>query len=215
MRSILFPLCRWPIRTGRPQRTIRFPTVFPVARSVPLDYNEYMDTYTTIKSLRAVRQYTTEPIAEEQIQRMLQAARWAGSSKNNQPWSFVVIKDPQTLALLSKCGNYAGHLRQAPLAIAVVTGPAARADFDSGRACENMMLAAWGEGIGSCVTSMHDEAKAKQVLGIPDSLKLQQVITFGHPRPETQATIEGKPLRSVLASTGRRPLAEMVHKEKW
>ncbi|HEX9076173.1 MAG TPA: nitroreductase family protein, partial [Anaerolineae bacterium] len=88
-----------------------------------------------------------------------------------------------------------------------------RADFDSGRAIQNMMLAAWGEGVGSCIASMHREADAKVVLGILDHLKLQQVIDFGYPRPNVVPTIEGKPLKDVLASTGRKPLKDIVYKE--
>jgi nitroreductase len=76
-----------------------------------------------------------------------------------------------------------------------------------------MMLAAWGEGVGSCIASMHRDADAKGVLGIPDRLKLQQVVAFGYPRPNVVPTIEGKPLKDVLASTGRKPLQDIVYNE--
>lgn len=174
-----------------------------------------MDVYRAITSLRAVRQYSNLPIAEEIVTRILEAGRWAGSAKNTQPWRFIVVRNRDTLNRLAACGNYATHLREAPLAIIVVCEPSTRGDFDSGRAIENMMLAAWGEGVGSCIASMHREADAKRIVGIPDTHKLQQVVAFGYPLPGVAPTIGGKPLGSVLASTGRKPLAELVFQEKW
>ena len=106
-----------------------------------------MNIYQTIKTMRAVRQYTDQPVGDELITRILEAGRWTGSAKNVQPWKFIVVKDRETLNRLAGCGNYASHLRQAPCAIVVVTEGIGRGDFDSGRAVQNMMLAAWGEGL--------------------------------------------------------------------
>jgi nitroreductase len=174
-----------------------------------------MDVFQAIKTLRAVRQYTDQPVGEETLTCILEAGRWAGSAKNTQPWRFIVVRNGETLNRLAGCGSYASHLREAPLAIVVVSEPSSRGDFDSGRAIQNMMLAAWGDGVGSCIASMHREADAKRVLGIPDGFKLQQVVAFGYPRPGVVPTIEGKPLAAVLASTGRKPLADLVFQEKW
>jgi nitroreductase len=174
-----------------------------------------MQVYHAIKTLRAVRQYTDQSVGDEIIARILQAGRWAGSSKNTQPWQFIVVKNRETLNRLAGCGRFASHLRQAAFAIVVVSEPTPRADFDSGRAIENMMLAAWGDGVGSCIASMHQEEDAKKILGIPENLKLQQAIAFGYPRPDVPPTIEGKPLPDVLAQMGRRSLDEIVHQEKW
>lgn len=172
-----------------------------------------LDVYRAIKTLRAVRQYSDQSVGDEIITRILEAGRWAGSSKNTQPWQFIVVKNRETLNRLAQCGSYASHLRDAAFAIVVVSEPTPRADFDSGRAIQNMMLAAWGDGVGSCIASMHREAEAKSVLGIPEYLKLQQAIAFGYPRPNVPPTIEGKPLKSVLASTGRKPLTKIVYYE--
>lgn len=174
-----------------------------------------MDIYRAIKTMRAVRQYTEQSIGDEIITRILEAGRWAGSAKNTQPWQFIVVRQRETLSQLAACGRYASHLREAALAVFVVTETTPRADFDSGRAIQNMMLAAWGEGVGSCIASMHREADAKKILGIPEHLKLQQAIAFGFPHPAVASTIEGKPLKDVLAVMGRKPLAEIVHHEKW
>ena len=174
-----------------------------------------MDAYRAIKTMRAVRQYTDQSVGEEIIARILEAGRWAGSSKNTQPWQFIVVQNRETLNRLAECGRFSSHLRDAAFAIVIVTEPTPRADFDSGRAIQNMMLAAWGDGVGSCIASMHREAEAKKILGIPENLKLQQAIAFGYPRPNVTPTIEGKPLPDVLAAMGRKSLDEIVHRERW
>ncbi len=174
-----------------------------------------MDVYHAIKTLRAVRQYTEQSIGDEIITRILEAGRWAGSSKNTQPWQFIVVRNGETLNRLAECGRFSSHLRQAAFAIIIVTESTPRADFDSGRAIENMMLAAWGDGVGACIASMHNETDAKKILGVPENLKLQQAIAFGYPRPNVTPTIEGKPLPEVLAAMGRKPLTEIIHQEKW
>ncbi len=172
-----------------------------------------MEVYAAIKTIRAVRQFEQKEVSGEIKKRILEAGRWAGSSKNTQPWHFIVLSKRETLNRLAECGYYASHLREAAFAITVVSEP--RSDFDCGRAIQNMMLAAWGHGVGSCIASMHRETGAKRVLGIPGNLKLQQVISFGYPSLGVTPTIEGKPLRDVLPSLGRKPLSQLVHHDKW
>ncbi len=169
-----------------------------------------MDTYQTIISLRAVRQFDpARPIEDVTLHRILQAGRMSGSSKDSQPWWFIVIKDRATLLALSKTGDYAQHLSQATVAIAIVFDPQFyRGEFDSGRAAQNMMLAAWNEGLGSCIASMHRELDAKAVLGVPEDLRLQHIISFGYPLPVDQGT-------AVVRKRSRKPLTEVVMTEKW
>ncbi len=174
-----------------------------------------MDIYHAIKMLRAVRQYRDEPVDDAIITRILEAGRWAGSAKNTQPWQYILVKRRDILTRLAMCGRYASHLREAAFAIIVVTELSARAEFDIGRTIQNMLLAAWADGVGSCIASMSHEAEAKQILGIPDNYKLQQAIAFGYPRRDVSPTIEGKPLQDILASLGRKPLSELVHRETW
>ncbi len=174
-----------------------------------------MDVYQAIRTLRAVRQYTDQPVSDEIITRILEAGRWAGSAKNRQPWYFILIKNRETLKQMAKCGEYASHLPDAAFAIAVIGEPTLVLGFDSGRAVQNMMLAAWGDGVGSCIASMHRQADAKRVLDVPENMNLVQVVAFGYPQLNVEPTIEGKPLRAVLAATGRKSLAEIVYLEKW
>jgi nitroreductase len=174
-----------------------------------------METFETIIRRRAVRQFIDKPLPDEVLIRILQAGRWAGSAKNTQPWHFIVVRQRETLDSLATCGHYAGHLRGAAAAVVIVTESSRWAGIDSGRAAQNMMLAAWAEGVGSCVAALHDEECARFVLGVPQKRVVQFAISFGYPDPDAVPTIEGRPLEKVLVSRGRRPLQEIVHWEKW
>jgi nitroreductase len=169
-----------------------------------------MDAYKTIIALRSVRQFDlTRPISDESLHRILQAGRMSGSSKNTQPWRFIVVQDRATLIALSKCGDFAQHLAGAALAIAIVFDPQFyRGEFDSGRAAQNMMLAAWADGIGSCIASMHREDDTKAVLGVPKEYRLQHILSFGYPQPIDQST-------SAVKRRGRKAMSEIVMQEKW
>jgi nitroreductase len=169
-----------------------------------------MDAYQTILSLRAVRQFDLgRLIKEASLQRILQAGRMSGSSKDSQPWWFIVIRNRETLWALSKTGDYARHLAGAAIAIAIVFDPQFyRGEFDTGRAAQNMMLAAWNESIGSCLASMHREEDCKAVLGVPPELRLQHIISFGYPLPAEQSI-------SVVPKRPRKSLDEIVRQERW
>lgn len=163
-----------------------------------------MDAYTCIRTKRDTRFYSDKPIAEESLHRILQAGRMAGSSKNSQPCRFVVIEDEAKRKELAACGHFAEHVPYAPLVIALVVSQSAW-DFDAGRAAQNMMLAAWAEGITSCATSMHDAECARRVLGLPDGYRVVIVLPFAYPPPE------GIKSRGL----GRIPLEELVHRGGW
>lgn len=174
-----------------------------------------MEAYQTITTLRAVRQFTGRPLAEETLTHILQAGRWTGSAKNVQPWHFIVVRQPETLDRLAGCGRYASHLRGAATAVVIVTETQAPAGFDAGRAAQNMMLAAWAEGVGSCIATLHDAACTRAVLGLPPERQVQAAISFGYPDSAAAPTIEGQPREKILAGLGRRPLADLVYWEQW
>ena len=169
-----------------------------------------MDTYRTIRSLRSIRQFDlSRPIDEAALHRILQAGRMSGSSKDSQPWWFIVIKDRTLLQTIAKTGDYAQHLASAALAIAIVFDPRFyRGEFDSGRAAQNMMLAAWNDDLGSCIASMHREDDCKKALGVPNELRLQHIISFGYPLPVDH----GIP---AVQKRRRKPLEEIVMHERW
>ncbi|MGB2694924.1 MAG: nitroreductase family protein [Dehalococcoidia bacterium] len=163
-----------------------------------------MDAYTCIRTKRDSRNYTGQAIPEETAQRILQAGRMAGSSKNTQPWAFVVLRDQARKAELAACGQFATHVPSAPLVVAVVLLPNG-GEFDGGRAAQNMMLAAWAEGITSCPVAMHDRECASKVLGLPEGHRVSIVIAFGYPESE----------QSLHRGVARTPLPELVHEERW
>jgi nitroreductase len=163
-----------------------------------------MDAYTCIRTKRDSRSYTDQAIDDETLARILQAGRMAGSSKNTQPWRFVVLRDVKRREELAACGQFATPMLAAPLAIAIVLAPGGNA-FDAGRAAQNMMLAAWEQGITSCPVAMHDRECAARVLGLPDDHVVAIVITFGYPGSE----------ESRHRGIARTPLADLVHEERW
>ena len=169
-----------------------------------------MDTYQTILSQRSIRHFDlSRPIDEAALQRILQAGRMSGSSKDSQPWWFIVIKDRDTLQALSNTGDFAQHLARAACAIAIVFDPQFyRGEFDSGRAAQNMMLAAWNDGLGSCIASMHREDDCKAVLDVPKDLRLQHIISFGYPLPGDQSI-------PAVGKRPRKPLNQIVMQERW
>lgn len=163
-----------------------------------------MDATSCIRSKRDSRSYTEQSITDETLGRILQAGRMAGSSKNTQPWRFVVLRDPKRREELAACGQFATPMLAAPLAIAIVLAPGGNA-FDAGRTAQNMMLAAWDEGITSCPVAMHDREGAAKVLGVPEEHVVAMVITFGYPESK----------ESMHRGIARTPLAELVHYERW
>ena len=144
-----------------------------------------METLDIIRSLRAVRRYAPRPIEAEAMERIVEAARWTGSAKNRQPWSLVIVERPETLAELATCGTYAGHLAGAAAAIVLVMDPAElAAQYDAGRLSQNIMLAAWAQGIGSCIAFLFPEdqhQRARDLLGVPANRESWMVLALGYP----------------------------------
>ncbi|HUF54124.1 MAG TPA: nitroreductase family protein [Dehalococcoidia bacterium] len=141
-----------------------------------------MDAYKAIITKRDSRSYTQEPIDEGVLRRILQGGRMAGSSKNRQPFRFVVVRDKEHMAELAKCGDFSQPLGPATAAIAVCLDPDGL-DFDGGRAAQNIMLAAWNEGLGSCPVRIHHPDCGREVLGLPAGWRISMVVALGHPEP--------------------------------
>ncbi len=163
-----------------------------------------MDAYACIRTKRDSRAYADRPIPEDALARILQAGRMAGSSKNTEPWRFVVLRDAQRKNELAACGQFAQHVPSAPLAIAIVMIPGS-VDFDAGRTGQNMMLAAWAEGITSCPVAMHDHECAARVLGVPDGHRVAMLMSFGYPASE----------QSLHRGIRRTSLTQLVRHERW
>ena len=169
-----------------------------------------METWQAINSVRVVREFTDRPIDAEHMDRILNAGRRAGSSKNDQAWAFIVIGDREHLAELANVGRYAGHLAGATTAVALVTPDPASASvmWDLGRAAQNMVLAAWELGIGSVPATVYDHALAHRLLGLPPDRRCDFLLSFGYPADSSRLTAPNR-------AGGRVSLDEVVHDERW
>jgi nitroreductase len=163
-----------------------------------------MDVYETIISKRDTRAYLDRPIPEDTLRRILNAGRMAGSSKNSQPCRFIVMRDREAIARLAEAGDFTAPMLSAPLVVAVMLEEGWR-PFDAGRAAQNMMLAAWAEGIASCPVGIQRVDEGRRAVGAPEDFEVHMVICFGYPEP-------GVPLGR---GQKRRPLEEIVHMERW
>ena len=170
-----------------------------------------MNISDAIRLKRAVRKFTPEPLPEATILAILNAGRRAQSSKNTQPWDFVAITDQSILQQLSECGEWAGHLAGASLGVALVhPDPVEKFQtmFDVGQAAAYMQLAAWELGVGSCLASIYETERARQILGFPAELHLRIAISFGYPADEEK-------LIAAPHKGGRKLLEEMLHWNHW
>ncbi len=178
------------------------------------DLEPALGTWEAIDSLRVVRQFAPRPLEAWAVERILNAGRRAGSSKNRQSWAFVVCRDRPHLEALAAVGPYAGHLAGATVVVALVTPDPATADaplsimWDLGRAAENMVLAAWELGIGSVPATVYDHGLARELLGYPAGWHCEFLLSFGYPADPAVLTAPKR-------AGGRRPLAEVVHEERW
>ena len=170
-----------------------------------------MNVSEAIRTKRAVRQFQEKPLPEDVVLAILNAGRRSQSSKNNQPWQFVAIREKSILTALSETGTYAGHLAGAALAVAIlVPAPDDRFQtmFDAGQAAAYMQLAAWELGVGSCLASIYEPEKAREILCYPEDRQVRICISFGYPLDEGMLTAAPK-------KGGRKALEEMVHLDRW
>jgi nitroreductase len=173
-----------------------------------------VDVEEAIRTQRAVRAFRPEPLSAEDLRAILDAGRRAGSSKNLQRWEFIVVRDRQRLSELAAVGAWAGHLSRAAVAVALVTPdpytPAAPHSimWDLGRAAQNMTLAAWARGVGSAPATVYEQDVCRALLAYPADRYCEYILSLGYP---ADPSVLGRAPRPG----GRRPLAELVHDERW
>lgn len=174
-----------------------------------------VDAYLAVVSKREVREYTDRPIPDDILTKILQAGRAAGSSKNTQPWRFVVLRDREHRRKLARSIMAPRNLEGCAAAVAVVLLNE-RLRFDGGRVAQNMMVGAWALGIGSCPNSVrpdqHDAMRAD--LGVPAEAAIATVITLGYPAPGQPRPRAKADPEKVLARVLRLPLEELVGYER-
>jgi nitroreductase len=161
-----------------------------------------------IRTVRQVRQYKPDPVPEDVLKELLEVARWTGSSRNTQPWHFVVITDKDVLRQVSELRPPINWMAGAPLGIAIVLDGAnvTSEAYDEGRVTERLLIAARSRGFGGGVAWFGDadqQAEGKRILGIPEEKAARSVVLIGKPVTITDP-------RPNRATPGRKPLSEVV-----
>ena len=160
--------------------------------------------YEHILGLRAIRNYADRQLADKDLERILEAARWTGSSKNRQNWSWIVVQDPEQRARLAEAGDFTDPVRSAPTVVALVQEPEGY-EMDTGRLAQNIMLAADAIGVASCPITLHREEEAAIVLGLPAGRRCRYAVTLGYPGASARAARMG----------GRKPMQDLTHRERY
>ena len=162
----------------------------------------------TIFSRRSIRRYTREPVSEEDIRTILEAAMAAPSASNRKPWHFVVVSERETLNRLAEAHKYAKMLNEAPLCISVCGDQSVSERFwvqDCSAATENLLLAAAALGLGAVWCGVHpsqDRVKdVSEILGIEAPVVPLNIIAIGHPAEEKEPRTQYD--------------EDRVHRERW
>lgn len=166
-----------------------------------------METYLAVTSLRARRRYAERSVPEEVVDRIVDAGRVSGSAANRQPWQFVVLS-PERVEEVADAVWEPGNLRGAALVVAVVTP--GRAGLDAGRAAQNMMLAAWDAGVGSCPNGVREAAPVAAALGLGEGEQVATLLSFGYPATESDPARRSP--AEWVARADRRPREEVVRR---
>lgn len=167
-----------------------------------------METFDVIQARRNVRAFSPEPLAADALEQILEAGRRAPSANNRQPWDFVVSTDRQQLEQLATVWQGAGHVAGSAATITLVLNEPADErqrlldQFDLGQATMALELAAADLGIGSGHAAIADQARCREILGVPDGHYCAYLLALGYPAD--------RPLRAI-ATPKRRPFAEVVH----
>ncbi len=141
-----------------------------------------MEVLEAVRARRSVRSYRPDPVPDEALSRLLEAARLAPSAMNYQPWRFIVVKSQEKKDRIARSGAFGRFLSQAPVAI-VACGDRGSKYYvhDTCIALEHIVLAATSEGLGSCWIVSYDEETVKRLLKIPDRFSVVAIVSLGYP----------------------------------
>jgi len=163
-----------------------------------------METFDAIRTVLAVRRFKDTPIPEPIVRQIVEAGHLTASGGNSQPWHFIVVRDKETLRRLGQLARTGPYIAQAPLAIVVAVDPSPYAVSDSSRAIQDMILAAWSQGVGSNWVGFNSFPEVNPLLGIPEEVSVLAILPFGYP-----AEAVGKGQKK------RKPLGEVASNERW
>ncbi|MCW4048075.1 MAG: nitroreductase family protein [Candidatus Bathyarchaeota archaeon] len=173
-----------------------------------------MDLSEAIKGRRSVRAYKKQDVPQEAIEKLLEAATWAPSAGNLQPWQFVVVRAQAVKAKLSKAALNQKDVEEAPVVIVVcadeqrssarygLRGKTLYCIQDTAAAVQNLLLTAYSYGLGSCWIGAFDEDAVKAAVKAPEGVRPVAIVLVGY------ADESPKP-------PSRRRLDQVVHHESY
>ena len=163
-----------------------------------------MDVFEAVRTVLAVRAYQDRPVSADVVRRIVEAGWLTASSKNGQPWHFIVVENRETLRTLGGIARSGPYTAQAAFAVVVAIERTRFAVSDASRAIQSMILTGWAEGVGSNWVGFQGLTEVKALLGIPDAVDVLAIVPFGYP---AQPVGRGK--------KRRKPLGQVAHRERF
>jgi nitroreductase len=160
-----------------------------------------------LRNLRAVREYTPEPVPQDALDEILEVGRWTSTGGNRQSHEVLVVRDADVKTKFAEWG--AKPAGPAAVALLIVSASETSA-FDEGRVAERLALAARACGLGSCIATLKNEGPdaAKQLLGIPAERRARTLVTIGHTDVEARRALPKAP-------QARKPMSEFAHWDRY
>lgn len=172
-----------------------------------------MDVFEAIQKRKSVRSYKPKPVPVDILRKVLEAARLAPSAGNNQPWHFIVVTDPDKRRKIARGCRFGRFLAESPVVIVGCGDQRASPRWyaiDTCIAMENLVLAATGEGLGTCWIGLFNEKEIREMLKIPSHLKVVALLALGYPREKTDILAK---LTHLIRP--KKKLKKIVHFEEY
>jgi len=173
-----------------------------------------LDIVDAIKNRRSIRAFGNQPVSDQEVERLIEAARWAPSAGNIQPWEFIIVRKPKIKRGLALAALGQTFIEEAPVVIVVCADPQRSSPRygsrgtdlyclqDTAAATQNILLTAQAMGLATCWVGAFNEEEAKEVLKMPAQMRPIAIIPVGH----AAETPKMRP---------RRPLSEIIHHDTY
>jgi nitroreductase len=173
-----------------------------------------MDVLEAIKGRRSVRAYKNRDVSAETVKKLIEAAVWAPSAGNIQPWEFVIVRNSQTKELLARAALNQSFIHEAPVVVVAcanetrsfqgygLRGKTLYCIQDTSASVQNMLLTAYSFGLGTCWVGAFKEEEVTRILQIPEGARPVAIVTIGYPAESPS------PRR-------KRPMGQIVHYETY
>lgn len=157
--------------------------------NLPQHTTSFLSVMDAIRTRKSVRMFLDQPVEQDKLVQVLEAARLAPSASNRQEWRFVIVREPETRKLLAGIASSQGHVYKAPVVV-VACAETDEHVMQCGQLCypidvaialEHISLAAVELGLGTCWVGAFDEDKVRQLLDIPERIRVVQLMPLGYP----------------------------------